>query len=153
MPADAAYFAQRHRAFEHAGLRRYSELLSDIRARYAGVPVGYSESLFAPLGTALGLRLATPDGFARAVAEGGDVNARDIQAVQRAVTTRAVKVWVYNSQNLTPEVQRVNDLAAAAGLPIVTLTETLAPASASFEQWQSGQLERLAAALHSATGR
>jgi zinc/manganese transport system substrate-binding protein len=34
-----------------------------------------------------------------------------------------------------------------------TVTETLAPANDNFEQWQVAQLERLARALHEATGR
>jgi zinc/manganese transport system substrate-binding protein len=47
----------------------------------------------------------------------------------------------------------VNELARAARIPIATLTETLSPASASFEQWQVAELERLRSALHEATGR
>ena len=43
--------------------------------------------------------------------------------------------------------------ARAAGIPTVTVTETLSPASASFQQWQVAQLTRLQAALHQATGR
>jgi zinc/manganese transport system substrate-binding protein len=35
----------------------------------------------------------------------------------------------------------------------VTGTETLAPAGASFQGWQTAQLRALAAALHQATGR
>ena len=43
--------------------------------------------------------------------------------------------------------------AKAAGIPVTTVTETLVPASATFEQWQVSQLQRLAAALHQATGK
>ncbi len=43
-------------------------------------------------------------------------------------------MWVFNSQNVTPDVQRVNDLARAARIPVATVTETLSPASDSFEQ-------------------
>jgi zinc/manganese transport system substrate-binding protein len=50
-------------------------------------------------------------------------------------------------------VQRVNQLAREAHIPITTITETLSPASATFEQWQSAQLKNLMAALHTATGR
>jgi len=152
-PADSEYFAQRRRDFEAAGLGRYRQLLAQIRHRYAGVPVGYSESVFQPLGEAAGLHLVTPESFAKAVADGTDATAQDIRAVERDASSRAIKVWVYNSQNRTPEVQRVNELAAAAHIPVVTVTETLAPASASFEQWQTAQLERLQAALAQATGR
>lgn len=152
-PRDRAYFARREREFVSGDLARYDELLRSIRARYAGTPVGYSESIFAPLGAALGLRLLTPPGFAKAIAEGTDVTAREKQAVDAQAADRRIDVWVLNSQNVTPDVQRASELARAHGIAIVTITETLAPATATFEQWQVAQLEALAGALHAATGR
>ena len=116
------------------------------------MPVGYSESIFQPLGTALGLRLLTPYSFAKAIAEGTDVSAADKQTVDSQAQNHQIKVWVYNSQNATPDVQRVNQLARSAGIPITTITETLSPATASFQQWQVAELTTLAGALHQATG-
>ncbi|HEY5193255.1 MAG TPA: zinc ABC transporter substrate-binding protein [Solirubrobacteraceae bacterium] len=153
LPADASYFAQRKEAFETIGLARYNRLIQQIKARYAGVPVGYSESIFQPLGEALGLKLATPYSFAKAIAEGSEVSAQDKQTVDRQASGREIKVWVVNSQNLTPDVQRVSELARAADIPIATVTETLSPASDSFEQWQVAELEGLERALREATGR
>ena len=49
--------------------------------------------------------------------------------------------------------QRVNQIARARGIPVATVTETLSPASDTFEQWQVAQLEGLARALHAASGR
>jgi zinc/manganese transport system substrate-binding protein len=152
-PRDASYFAQRRRTFERYGLARYDALRREIRARYAGVPVGYSESIFQPLGDDLRLRLLTPESFAKAVAEGGDVTAADKQAVDTQASRRQIAVWVFNSQNVTPDVQRVTALARARGIPVATVTETLSPAGDSFQQWQVAQLEGLARALHRATGR
>jgi zinc/manganese transport system substrate-binding protein len=152
-PKDAAYFDQQQRTFETTDLAEYDRLRDEIRSRYAGVPVGYSESIFQPLGQSLGLKLMTPYSFAKAIAEGTDVNAQDKQTVDRQAETGAIKVWVYNSQNATPDVQRVNQLAREAHIPITTITETLSPASATFEQWQSAQLKSLMAALRTATGR
>jgi zinc/manganese transport system substrate-binding protein len=36
---------------------------------------------------------------------------------------------------------------------VVTVTETMSPASATFEQWQTAQLQSLAGALAAATHR
>jgi zinc/manganese transport system substrate-binding protein len=152
-PTDASYFEKQRTAFETQGLAEYNRLRSAIRARYAGVPVGYSESIFQPLGQDVGLKLTTPYSFAKAIAEGTDVSAADKQTVDKQAEDHAIKVWVYNSQNATPDVQRVNQLAAAAHIPITTITETLSPASATFEQWQATELTSLLAALHRATGR
>ncbi len=152
-PASSRYFAARKRWFEGRALARYNALRAEIHRRFAGVPVGYSESIFEPLGTSLGLRLLTPQGFAKAVAEGGEVSIRDKEAVARQLRRHEVAVWVFNSQNVTPEVEQANDLARAAHIPVATVTETLSPATVDFEQWQAAQLERLIAALHRATGR
>jgi zinc/manganese transport system substrate-binding protein len=152
-PAHAAYFDQRRASFQTQDMAEYNRLRSEIRARYGGVPVGYSESIFQPLGQDLGLKLLTPYSFAKAIAEGIDVSAADKQTVDRQAEGRAIEVWVYNSQNATPDVQRVNQLARAAHIPITTITETLSPASATFEQWQAAEMSRLLQALHQATGR
>jgi zinc/manganese transport system substrate-binding protein len=152
-PADAAYFANQRQAFETNGLARYEQLRAQIRARYAGTPVGYSESIFQGLGEDLRLRLLTPYSFAKAIAEGAEVTAQDKRTVDEQAEHGAIKVWVFNSQNVTPDVQRVNTLARAAHVPIATVTETLSPAGDTFEQWQSTELEGLAKALHAATGR
>jgi zinc/manganese transport system substrate-binding protein len=152
-PAGKAYYDARERTFLTTRLARYHALIAEIRGRFAGVPVGYSESIFEPLGEALGLKLASPPGFAKAVAEGAEITAADKQTVEQQLRNRLIKVWVYNSQNLTPDVERLTSLAEAEHIPVATITETLSPASASFQQWQAAQLEGLLRALHRATGR
>jgi zinc/manganese transport system substrate-binding protein len=152
-PAGAAYYAQRERTFEADDLASYDKLRKEIRERYAGTPVGYSESIFRTLGEDLHLRLLTPYSFAKAVAEGTDVTAEDKEIVDHQAEDRQIKVWVFNGQNVTPDVQRVNELAKAKGIPIATVTETLDPAGDTFEQWQVAELEGLLKALGEATGR
>jgi zinc/manganese transport system substrate-binding protein len=152
-PADGAYFRARAASFETFSLRRYDQLRAEIERRFAGVAVGYSESIFQPLGQSLGLKLLTPYSFAKAIAEGTEVSTQDRELVDRQAQRHLIKVWIFNSQNVTPEVQQVNALARASHIPIVTITETLSPSTVSFEQWQVGQLERLITALHQATGR
>jgi zinc/manganese transport system substrate-binding protein len=152
-PPHKAYFAQRLVRLNGNGLAAYHGIIAQIRSRYRGVPVGASESIFALQAPALGLDLITPPGFMKAVSEGTEVTAADTGTTERQLATHRVKVWVYNSQNVTPEIQRLNQLARAAHIPIATVTETLSPASDSFQQWQVAQLTRLMAALHQATGR
>src|ERR1019366_978825 len=76
-PANAGYFASRRQEFETRSLARYDELRAQISSRYAGVPIGYSESIFQGLGEGLGLKLLTPYSFAKAIAEGTEVTAKD----------------------------------------------------------------------------
>lgn len=152
-PRHAAYFDARQRQFETVGLARYRRLISQIRGRYAGAPVGASESAFEPLAAALGLRLITPRGFLDAIAAGTEPSPADKAAADRQIADRRIGVWVYNSQNATPDVQRLNDAARAAGIPVATVTETLTPEGASFQAWMTRQLVGLRTALARAGGR
>jgi zinc/manganese transport system substrate-binding protein len=148
-PSDASYFSAQRSRLLTVGLARYDELRSEIRSQFGGVPVGYSESIFKPLGEDLGLKLSTPYSFAKAIAEGTDVTAADKQAVDEQASRRLIKVWVFNSQNVTPDVQRVNAIVKQQRIPVATVTETLSPPSDSFQQWQVAELEGLLAALRS----
>jgi zinc/manganese transport system substrate-binding protein len=152
-PEDADYFKQQQVKFDTRGLKQYKQLIATIKRKYHGVHVGASESIFAPLAQALGLRLATPDSFLKAISEGTDPTVSDKTTVDRQVSAKQIKVWVFNSQNSTPDVQRITDAARKKGIPVATVTETLTPASASFQAWQVRQLQALAAALAKATGR
>ena len=152
-PGHASYFSARRNRFETEGLAQYHDLIASIRRRYAGVPVGASESVVEPLAASLGLRLLTPLGFMNAISEGAEPTAADKSTVDRQIAQRQIRVWIYNSQNATPDVKRLTDEARANGLQVVGVTETLTPASASFEDWQSRELGDLAQALEAATGR
>jgi zinc/manganese transport system substrate-binding protein len=152
-PADKAYFERQKKHFETVSLRTYDRLRAEIRRRFAGVAVGYSESIFQPLGQDLHLKLLTPYSFAKAVAEGTEISAGDKATVDAQAHEHRIKVWVYNSQNVTPDIQQVNAICRQEHIPIATVTETLSPATLSFEQWQVAELRGLIRALHQATGR
>jgi zinc/manganese transport system substrate-binding protein len=152
-PRNAAYYARRELTFEASGLKHYDQLIASIKSRHTGVPVGASESIFALQAPALGLDLVTPASFMKAISEGTEVGAQDTIDAEQQITRHRIKVWIYNSQNATPEIQRLNALARANHIPIATVTETLTPQNATFEQWQVAQLQGIERALHAATGR
>jgi zinc/manganese transport system substrate-binding protein len=151
-PADAGYFDQQRSLFLNEGLAKYHSAIADIKNKYAGTPVGASESIFAPLSDALGLNLITPPEFLKVISEGSDPSTADKATVDHQIAAKAIKVYVFNSQNSTPDVQALVDAAKAQGIPVASVTETLAPANASFQDWQTTQLSGLADALHTATG-
>jgi zinc/manganese transport system substrate-binding protein len=152
-PADAAYFDTQRQAYLTGGLKRYNDLRAQIKAQYGGTPVGASESIFAPLADDLGLKMLTPESFLDAIAEGNDPTAGDKATVDKQITGKQIKVFVYNSQNSTPDVAALVSKAKTAGIPVTTVTETLTPKGASFQDWQAAQLQSLADALAQATGK
>lgn len=152
-PQDAGYFTSQATKVRQENLKAYFSTLAAIKAAYVGTPVGASESIFAPLAGYLGLKLRTPSSFLRAVSEGTDPTAADKRTIDTQIATRAIKVYVYNTQNATPDIQAQVKAARANGIAVATVTETPTPAGASFQQWQVRQLRGLATALSTATGK
>ena len=152
-PADAAAFDQSAQAFLTTGLKQYHDLIAAIKAKYSGTPVGATESIFSYLAPALGLNLITPYSYLKAVSEGTDISAADQATVEQQLRQKQIKILVYNSQNTPNNIQALINLAKANNIPVATITETLTPATASFQSWQSAQLQGIQSALAQATGK
>jgi zinc/manganese transport system substrate-binding protein len=129
------------------GFAEYRNTIAIIRQKYSGTAVGATESIFAYMAQGTGLSLVTPVAYMNAISEGADPSASDKATVQNQVATKQIKVLVFNSQNSTPEVQSLVDKARAIGLPVVSITETLVPANATFQAWQTAELQLLLSAL------
>lgn len=152
-PADAAAFDQSAQQYLDTGLKQYNSLIADIKAKYAGTPVGATESIFAYMSPALGLNLITPPSYMNAVSEGTDISAADEATVEQQIAQKQIKILVYNSQNTPPNIQILLGKAKAQGIPTATVTETLVPATATFQDWQSSELQGIENALKQATGK
>jgi len=152
-PTDAAAFDQSAQAFLTTGLAHYHDLIAAIKAKYSGVPVGATESIFSYLAPALGLNLVTPYSYLKAVSEGQDISAADQATVEQQINQKQIKVLIYNSQNTPNNIQALINRAMANHIPVATITETLTPATASFQDWQSAQLQGIQTALAKATGK
>jgi zinc/manganese transport system substrate-binding protein len=146
-PDHRAGYERRTRALMTTGFSQYNALVARIKARYSGTAIGGSESIVALLARTLGLRLITPESFVDAVAEGNEPTASDKATVDAQINNREIKVFVFNRQNATPDVQRLVDAARREHIPIATVTETLVPADATFQQWQASQFRGVLAAL------
>ncbi len=103
-PGDSAYFTRQQRHFETTSLARYDQLIAQIKARYAGTPVGASESIVSPLAATLGLKMLTPYSFLKAISEGGEPTAQDKATIDAQIRNKQIKIYIYNSQNATPDV-------------------------------------------------
>lgn len=152
-PGDAAAFDQSAQAFLTTGLKQYHDLIAVIKAKYSGTPVGATESIFSYLASALGLNLITPYSYLKAVSGGTDISAADEATVEQQIAQKQIKVLIYNSQNTPNNIQALINKARANNIPVATITETLSPATATFQQWQVTQLQGIQAALAQATGK
>jgi len=146
-PGHDSYYEAQAKKFDTQGLGDYHRLIDKIKGEFRGTKVGASESIFEPLAPALGLDLITPTGFMDGIAEGTEPSPSEKATADHQLVDRAIGLWVYNSQNATPDVKRLNEAAEGNGIPIATVTETLTPEGASFQEWMVKELEGIDAAL------
>jgi zinc/manganese transport system substrate-binding protein len=113
------------------------------------VPVGATETIFVYLANYLGLDLISPAEFMQAVAEGNDPPAATVVTFQDQIAHKAIKVLVYNVQTATAVTTNLRIAATQKSIPVVGVSETLQPTTASFQEWQDSQLIALENALNS----
>ncbi len=143
---DASYFDQRRAAFTTA-LEPYMSRLAEIKQKFAGTPVGATETIFVYLAEYLGLKLISPPEFMQAVSEGNDPPAAAVVTFHEQIASKAIKVLVYNVQTATAVTTNLRIEATRQSIPVVGVSETLQPAGASFQDWQVHQLMGLEDAL------
>jgi zinc/manganese transport system substrate-binding protein len=150
-PADANYFATQHTALQ-AKLAKYQNQILAINRQFAGTTVAATEDIFVYLAQSAGLNLVSPPAFIEAVAEGNDPPTQSVITFQQQLESGQVKLFVYNSQTVTPLTESMKQLAVQHAIPTVGISETVQPTTASFEDWMSSQLTAIQTALNSGDG-
>lgn len=119
---------------------------SEIRSHFSGTAVAYTERVPEYLLDDAGLIVKTPTGFAEAIENGNDPSPGDTVTMEKLLSTKVIKVLLYNSQATSPVTESLKVKARLANIPVVGVTETL-PAGMTFQQWQQAQLDKLLSAL------
>jgi len=129
-----------------ASLRQITDRVAEMRAKYQGRPVAFTEPVFGYMAEAIGLKVLTPEAFMHAIEDGNEPPASAIAQMSDQLRTHQVAVLLYNVQTVTPITTNVQRLAKQAGVPIVGVSET-APPGKSYQQWMLSQLNDLDAVL------
>ncbi|CDO07524.1 ABC transporter substrate-binding protein [Mycolicibacterium cosmeticum] len=145
-PQAKGYFATQRSAFT-TSLQPYDELIAKIKAGAAGKTYGATESVFDDMAAAVGLQNKTPAGFQAAASNETDPSPADLDAFLKLLNGKGVDVLIYNTQTEGSVPEQIRTAAQNAGIPVVNVTETVAPGAKSFEAWQVDQLTALAKAL------
>jgi zinc/manganese transport system substrate-binding protein len=127
-------------------LKPLNDEVAALKRRYAGVPVAFTEPVFAYMADAIGLSVKSPREFMKAVEEGNDPPSAAMAAEQDLITKHQVKALLYNNQAETKVTTKIKDLATRNGIPVVGVSET-APPRKTFQDWQLSQLRDLERAL------
>ncbi|HTJ70139.1 MAG TPA: zinc ABC transporter substrate-binding protein [Actinospica sp.] len=116
-PGSATYFQQQEQAFERSSQATDEALASTIKSRFAGTHVTTCAGLASDVAAHLGLK-----------------------PQQKLTQSKALLCDTQGDRSLLAA-------AASAKIPVVSLTETLAPAGTTFQQWLTAQLQQIQQAL------
>ncbi|MBO0881183.1 MAG: zinc ABC transporter substrate-binding protein [Mycobacterium sp.] len=147
VPRAASFFAAQRSAFAES-LQPYTDAIGRIKSAAEGRSYAATESVFDYMGKALGLADRTPRGYQRAAVNETEPSPADLGEFSGALAARQIDVLIYNTQTEGPVPGQLRASAERSGVPIVEVTETVAPGAVSFLGWQVDQLTALAKALN-----
>ena len=147
-PANAASFEHNFQLFKQS-LQPIRQKIQAIKSKYAGTPVGLTETIYLYQAVPLGLDILTPFEFEKAMAEGNEPPADTVVTAESQITHHLIKVLIYNVQTVTASTTKLENDARAQNIPIVPVSETM-PAGKTYQTWMLDQLNILEQALQSA---
>jgi zinc/manganese transport system substrate-binding protein len=118
----------------------------ELHSSTEGMGVAITEPVPLYLLEEAGLTNQTPDEFSEAIEEGTDVAPVVLQETLALFESDSVQLLAYNEQTAGPETEQVLEAAEAAGVPVVSFTETL-PDGADYISWMTDNLEAISAAV------
>lgn len=143
--ADATTFDRNLQTFTQS-LQQMQQKIDEIKGKYAGTPVGLTETIYLYQAGPLGLNVLTPFEFQKAIAEANDPPANAVLTAENQISKHQIKVLIYNKQTVTPTITKLLNDARTANIPIVPVTETM-PAGKTYQAWMLDQLSSLEQAL------
>lgn len=143
-PVHAADYDAHLRFFE-TSLDPITAKIASIRKLHAGVSVTATEPVFGYMAAALGLKMRN-ERLQLAVMNGTEPSAREVAAFESDLKTHNVSILFYNQQASSAAAKYLLDIATAAHVPVVGVTET-EPAGATYQSWMLGQLDAVEKAL------
>ncbi|MBX3094562.1 MAG: zinc ABC transporter substrate-binding protein, partial [Cryobacterium sp.] len=94
----------------------------------------------------VGAHNITPEAFTSAVEAGFDIPPAALLEVLRLVESGEADLVAWNEQTSGPQLERVADAARGAGVPVISVTETLPP-GLDYLGWMDSNLDAIASAL------
>jgi zinc/manganese transport system substrate-binding protein len=143
-PAHSADYASRLKKFL-ASLEPLNDKIARTREKYAGVAVTATEPVFGYMADALHL-VMLHQRFQLAIMNNTEPSAADLGSLERDLKAHRVRVLFFNKQASDSLVGRVVEIARAANIPVVGVTETC-PLGRSYQDWIEHELDQTEGAL------
>ena len=129
----------------HAKEDQLESKIKDASAKTKDVPYAATESVAWYLADDLGMKDATPTGYAQASANESEPTPSDIKAFQDALKGGSIKMLVFNTQEANSTTDQITG-AARANVPIVELTEQMPKEYTNLLDWMSALVDQFAKA-------
>ena len=143
-PVHADQYTTGLRAFL-TSLQPLSDKVAAIRGKYGGAIVAATEPVFGYMANELHLTLLEQR-FQLSIMNNTEPSVGDLAAFERDLKTHKIQVLFYNKQASDKIVQHLVNLAHAANIPVVGVTETCPP-GLSYQNWMLSELDATEAAL------
>ncbi len=143
-PTHADNYTMRLRAFL-ASFQPLDDKIAAIRGKYAGITVAATEPVFGYMSDALHLTMLERR-FQLSVMNNTEPSAGDFAAFESDLKSHKLQVLFYNKQASDKIVQHLVDLASAANISVVGVTETCPP-GLSYQNWMLSELNETETAL------
>jgi len=136
-PAHAGEFQARLATFL-SSLEPLHEKIEAVRKKYGGAAVTASEPVFGYMASALGLKMRN-EKFQLSIMNDTEPSASDVAAFERDLKEHKVRIMFFNKQASDKIVQHLVEIAKAAKIPVVGVTETVPP-DMTFQQWMLSEI-------------
>ncbi len=143
-PSHAPDYAGRLRAFL-TSLDPLRQKIAALADKYHGLPVAATEPVFGYMAAALKLKMRD-ESFQVAIMNNTEPSPRDLAGFEQDLKQHKVRILLYNKQATDKIVQHLVDLARAATIPVVGVTETMPP-GLTYQDWMLGELGEVERAL------
>jgi zinc/manganese transport system substrate-binding protein len=145
-PAHAAYFKANAATFI-SSLTAWDNAIAAFKARYAGTPVATTEPVADYMLQAVGADNMTPWALQADIMNGTDPSAQDVAVERSLFTEHKVKVFLYNQQVTDSLTESFIALAAANGIPVVGVYETMPVPGYDYQSWMLAEVQDLQKAV------
>lgn len=149
-PAHASQFQANLVRFD-AALQPWLQAIATFKAGYGGTPAATSEPVANYLLEAMGIENLAPPSFQAAVMNGTDPTPQDIAMEEGLLSARKVKFFAYNAQVVDSLTQSIRSRAQAAGVPVVSVYETMPTPGYDYQSWMLAETNAIKSAVADGT--
>lgn len=126
-------------------LTQIKKRIETIKSHHLGLFVAATEPVCGIMVEKLGFEMGEQN-FQWVIMNGGEPSPRQVAQFEDDLRQKKIKLLFYNAQVITPETDRLKQIANQANIPIIGVSETM-PEGMSYQQWMNDTLSKIEAAL------